>query len=99
LVREILGEFRKAPNDADRTLREAIERTRSFKRGMAPGKARSRPNTLVVSQPSTGIRRWPVPELCTTPDVASWLAVAPSELDWFADVRGLNADVATPARR
>jgi len=44
-----------------------------------------------------GIRRWPVPELCTTPDVAYWLAVAPSELDWFADVRGLNADVATPA--
>jgi hypothetical protein len=97
LAREILGQFGKAPNDADRTLREAIERARSFKRGMAPGKARSRIHTLLVSEPSMGIRRWPVPELCTTPDVASWLEIAPSELDWFADVRGLNGEVAIPA--
>jgi len=97
LAREILGQFGEAPNDADRTLREAIERARSFKRGMAPGKARSRIHTLLVSEPSMGIRRWPVPELCTTPDVASWLEIAPSELDWFADVRGLNGEVAIPA--
>ena len=97
LARAMLAEFGTAPNDAYLGLREAIERARSFKRGLAPGKRQSSLRELLVSEPSMGTRRWPVPTLCTTPDVASWLSATPEELDWFADVRGLNGEVASPA--
>jgi len=52
---------------------------------------------LVVAEPTMGHCRWPVPALCTTVDVASWLKLTPAELDWFADVRGLNAKIDTGA--
>jgi hypothetical protein len=97
LAREMLAEFGVAPNDAYASLREAIEHAPSFKRGLAPGKRRSSLRTLLLSEPSMGARRWPVPELCTTQDLATWLGTTPNELEWLADVRGLNAEVATTA--
>jgi RNA-directed DNA polymerase len=95
LVREILASFAMPPNDAQGSLRAAIERSSSFAQGLGPGKPRSRLRRLLVSEPSMGDRRWPVPVLCTQRDVASWLDVTPEELEWFADVRGLNGEVAT----
>jgi len=97
LAREMLTEFGAAPHEAHGSLREAIQRARSFKRGLAPGNRRSSLRTLLLSEPSMGTRRWPVPQLSTTPDVASWLSATPEELDWLADVRGLNGEVATTA--
>ena len=97
MVREVIASFDAAPHDACAALSEIIERSQSFQRGLAPGQARPRLRTLVISEPRMGVRRWPVPELCTTSAVASWLHVTPSELDWLADVRGLNGEVATPA--
>jgi len=97
LVREVLAEFAVAPNDAYASLRQAIEGARSFKQGLAPGERPSRLHTVLVSESSMGPRRWPVPELCTEASVASWLGITPNELDWFADVRGLNAEAATTA--
>jgi RNA-directed DNA polymerase len=81
LARETLAEFGMAPSDAYASLRDAIERARSFKRGLARGNRQSSLRTLLVSEPGMGTRRWPVPELCTTPDVAWWLTVTPDELD------------------
>lgn len=97
LARELLASFEHAPNDAAGRLRETIERARSFQRRLSPGKRQPRLHTLLVSEPSMGPCRWPVPELRTTPEVASWLTLTPAELDWFADVRGLNGEVATTA--
>jgi hypothetical protein len=97
LARQMLAEFGEAPNDAYRSLREAIEQAPSFKRGLAPGERRSSLRTLLLSEPTMGVRRWPVPELCTTPELASWLGTPLNELEWLADVRGLNAKVATTA--
>ena len=95
LVREILARFEGAPNDAYDALREAIEQANAFKRGLSPGKRRSSLRTLLVAEPSMGARRWPVPVLGTVPDLAAWLALTPEELEWFADVRGLNGEVAS----
>jgi RNA-directed DNA polymerase len=93
LVREMMARFEAAPNDAYDRLREAIERASSFNRGLARAKPRSNLRTVLVSEPSMGPRRWPVPILCTLPDLASWLAITTEELEWFADVRGLNGEV------
>ena len=97
LVRHLLARFPKAPNDACKSLSRAIQRSPSFRRGTAPGRPLPNLMKLIVSEPTMGHRRWPVPELCTTVDVASWLGLTPSELDWFADVRGLNAQVGASA--
>lgn len=97
LVREVLARFTQAPNDACAQLSEVIQRARCFQRGFSPGKPRVRLRKLVLAEPSMGQLRWPVPELCTTLDVASWLQMPPGDLDWFADVRGLNARAPTTA--
>ena len=93
LVRNVLERFPDAPNDASGSLSRAIQGAPSFRRGNEPGRPRSRLVTLLVTEPSMGRCRWPVPALRTTVDVASWLALSPAELDWFADVRGLNGEV------
>ena len=93
LVRFLLGRFSAAPNDAYTALRETIQRAPAFKRGHAAGQPRSRLVKLVVGDPTMGTQRWSVPTLCTSADVASWLELTPSELDWFADVRSLNRHV------
>jgi hypothetical protein len=36
------------------------------------------------------IREWGVPPLRTTVELAQWLSLDPSQLDWFADVQGRN---------
>jgi hypothetical protein len=97
LAREVLTELGTAPNEAYEGLRDAIQRARSFKRALAPGSRRSSLRALLVSEPSMGVCRWPVAQLSATPDVASWLRATPEELDWLADVRGLNGEVATTA--
>ena len=91
LVRFILARFPEAPNDASDHLSQTIQRARSFRRGHGPAQPRSRLVKLVVGEPSMGRCRWPVPALSASVDVAAWLGVSTSELDWFADVRGLNA--------
>lgn len=92
LIRHLLGSFGDPPNDAYTSLRQAIRRAPSFKRALAPGRARSQLRTLLVAEPTMGRQRWPVPPLCTHADVADWLGLAPGELDWLADVRGLNVE-------
>ena len=91
LVRHLLARFPEAPNDAPESLSQTIRRARSFRRGHAPGEPGSRLAKLLVGQPSMGCCRWPVPALAASGDIAAWLGVTTSELDWFADVRGLNA--------
>ncbi len=35
-------------------------------------------------------RRWQIPVIESVGDLADWLCVSPDELDWFADLKGLN---------
>jgi RNA-directed DNA polymerase len=42
------------------------------------------------------IREWGVPPLRTTVELAQWLSLDPSQLDWFADVQGRNPKQSDP---
>src|ERR1700754_4822011 len=70
LVRHVLARFPEAPNDALRSLSVEIQRAKSFRRGNALGQPRSRIAKLLVGEPSMGPRRWPVPSLRTSAEVA-----------------------------
>lgn len=41
-------------------------------------------------QPVAAAGTWPVPVIETVGELADWLAVTPSELDWFADLKALG---------
>ncbi len=93
LVRDLLAQFAVAPNDDHVRLSRTILGAPDFKAGIAPGEPRPKLAKLLVGEPGMAERRWPVPTLTTSLDVAAWLGVTLSELDWFADIRGLNAKV------
>jgi hypothetical protein len=97
LVQHLLAQFAVAPNDEPAKLSRTILGSPSFKRANAPGLPRPKLVKLVVGQPSMAERRWAVPVLTTSAEVAAWLDVTSAELDWFADVRGLNACAAPAA--
>lgn len=77
-VREVLARFPEAP-------RSRYHELASF----AP-KRRYRARTSLRPEVAMGERRWDVPSLDTPGDLARWLALAPEELDWFMDERGLE---------
>lgn len=47
-------------------------------------------------QPVPAAAAWGLPGLVTAGDLAAWLGVLPEELDWFADLKGLNARTKRP---
>jgi RNA-directed DNA polymerase len=48
-------------------------------------------------QPADAARRWPVPKIETVGELAAWLGVSASELEWSADLKRLNARVGSGA--
>jgi len=44
-------------------------------------------------QPADAARAWPIPKIETVGELAAWLGVSMSELEWFADLKRLNARV------
>jgi retron-type reverse transcriptase len=48
-------------------------------------------------QPVVAAAAWDLPRIQTAGELAAWLGVRPNELDWFADLKGLN-DKAAGAR-
>src|SRR5215469_5277454 len=41
-------------------------------------------------QPAKAALAWSIPAITTTGDLADWLGLTVSELDWFADLKGLG---------
>jgi RNA-directed DNA polymerase len=88
----VLERFPNAPQDAPDRLRDAILQAPIFQRALRPGEPRPHLARLLVGEAAMGARPWPVPSLPTTRDLADFLELQPSELDWFADVLALNAE-------
>jgi hypothetical protein len=44
-------------------------------------------------QPADAARGWPIPKIETVGELAAWLGLSASELEWFADLKRLNARV------
>jgi RNA-directed DNA polymerase len=41
-------------------------------------------------QPATAAATWPIPSITTVGALADWLVLDPADLEWFADLHGLN---------
>jgi len=49
-----------------------------------------------LMKPAAAARSWNVPRLESAGDLAYWLGLAPEELDWFADLKGLCTKAVNP---
>jgi RNA-directed DNA polymerase len=47
----------------------------------------SEPNVML---PVSAAASWPIPAITSSADLCAWLRVTSGELDWFADLKGLN---------
>ena len=50
-------------------------------------------------QPVSAAQAWNLPPITSTSALAEWLEIAPAELDWFADLRGLGYKGSNPLLR
>ena len=85
---EVLRAYHRPPLDRPRELAAYIEIV--FEE--LPRRPRMPPRVLrePIFHPQTVRARWPVPRIDTVGDLAAWLALDIGELEWFADVRGLE---------
>ena len=49
--------------------------------------------------PVAAAASWPIPAIESSGDLATWLRISPSELRWFADLKGLEHKTNTPRLR
>lgn len=87
VVRASLRRFPERPQST-RDLRRVIARLEVLGAGLFTSPARVR--QWIFPVPAMGEMRWPVQPLATEGELAQWLGLTPTELDWFADRRGLE---------
>ena len=83
--RDVVGFLRQ-----DRGVRRAL---RKYRRSLAVDQWLSGPQQM---QPVAAAETWAVPAIESVDALANWLSVAPNELDWFADLKGLVSRKNTP---
>ena len=85
---EVLRAYHRPPLDRPRELAAYIEIVfeELQRRPRMPPRVLREP----IFHPQTVRARWPVPRIDTVGDLAAWLALDVGELEWFADVRGLE---------
>jgi len=96
-VRELLRQFAAPPSSDPALLRAAIQRSRALlEHGSVLG-APPRIARWICAEPVMGAARWPVPALATPVELADFLGISATDLDWFADLKRLNASAESPA--
>jgi RNA-directed DNA polymerase len=88
IVESVLARFPRAPRDRFRTLARFVASL-----AVLSGAQRISPPSVErwpVAELAMGARRWDVPSLSTTGELARWLELSPGESEWFADARGLE---------
>ncbi len=89
LAEEVLASYHRPPLDRPRELARfltvQIARLRE-----PPTDVRPRVRRRFLFEERMGRRRWSVPELDTPADLAAWLELGDGQLEWLADVRGLE---------
>src|SRR5882724_9651357 len=94
----VLAKFQDPPQGRLRELARFVASDRNLRkacRDANPPAIRS----WLVPRADTRTPRWKSRPLSTPGDVAQWLGLAAGELDWFADPRGLEREVASEALR
>lgn len=90
LVREVLALYHRPPSDRPRELAKVV--TLTLER-LAPGGAAPSVRRIYVFEQQMGRRRWPVPDIATDGDLAERFELSAGQLQWLADVRGLERTV------
>lgn len=91
VVENVLARFPRPPRAHFRALMRFIASLPALP-ALEHGKPRRQP-TVTRTLPAVlamGERRWDVPIVATTGDLAHWLELSPGETEWFADGRGLE---------
>jgi hypothetical protein len=96
VVRDVLDAYLRPPADRPRELARFIARLRSFRTHL-PGAPGAGPKARVVRirtrtvEPTATVRQpWRTRRLDHAGDLAEWLGLSTTELDWFADPREMN---------
>jgi hypothetical protein len=93
---DLLVAYRRPPTDRPRELARFIARLRSFRTNVAgaPGAWPTAKRLRIQSRsvvPTVTLRRpFATPRLDHVGDLATWLGLSISDLEWFADTRGMN---------
>jgi hypothetical protein len=85
LAIDVVDAYGRPPLDRRRELVAYIELALPANRRMPP-----RVLWQPTFHPAMGFARWPVPRIDTVGDLAAFLGLQVGELEWFADVRGLE---------
>ena len=80
--------YHRPPLDRPRELRAYVEVV--LERMSPPPRMPPRVLREPIFHPAMVRARWPVPRIDTVGDLAAWLELEVGELEWFADVRGLE---------
>ncbi|WP_044889668.1 reverse transcriptase family protein [Myxococcus hansupus] len=90
LARSAVRFFPRAPRARMELLADLLATRAAFQRGFEDPEARARIVRWRVSEPRMARQPWPVPSLPAQADLADWLGVTSAQLDWLADVPGIE---------
>jgi len=93
VVADVLARHPRPPLDAPRRFSAEVAAHPALQRAVQTARRRGHPLAPAHLEPLAGamVRRpWPVPVLDGAADLARLLDLDPAQLDWFADVRGMQ---------
>lgn len=90
LARVVRSEYPEPPTDRPRELTTFIAACELFERAAHDPRRPLRVHRWMSAPSTMGNRRWPVPAIADRAELATWLAVTPDHLAWFADRRSME---------
>jgi RNA-directed DNA polymerase len=90
LVHDVLAAFPAPPHDVRDSLARFILSHEKFQEAWSRRELRARFRHWYSDAPAMALPRWPVRRLDTLADVAQWLNLDMSDLEWLADRKGLE---------
>ena len=94
VARAVIVAYHRPPADRPRELAAFIDATIQALPPRAADAQPPRVRRFVVPEPAMGTVRWPVPRLVSLADLADFTELSHPQLEWLADVRGLERTVA-----